>query len=148
MAINRTYQELFRLQGWQYSPLSVKRPRVVGKITNELVYEKLPPGVLEELKRLTPKSQRGNRTQRFHQRLTEDVGHPHLGKHLAAVTTLMRASPNKNVFSRLFARAFPSNKASQQEMDLGLDDSEEKHKVSMSFLHVNYGDAALHLLLW
>jgi len=32
------YRQLFRLQGWQDSPLSVKRPKLVGVITNRLVY--------------------------------------------------------------------------------------------------------------
>jgi len=45
------YKQLFRLRGWKYSPLSVKRPQIVGKLTNQLVYEKLPPHVLDELKK-------------------------------------------------------------------------------------------------
>lgn len=112
------YQELFRLMGWQYSPLSVKRPKLVGKMTNELVYEQLPNGVLNQLRRVTPKDEKGRRKHRFHQRLTEDVGNPHLGKQLAAVTTLMRAAPNRAIFKRLFARAF-SSAVRQGEFDLG-----------------------------
>ena len=45
------YRQLFRLRGWQYSPLTVKRPQYIGKLTNKLIYEKLPPGVLGELRR-------------------------------------------------------------------------------------------------
>ncbi len=86
--------------------MSVKRPTIVGKLTNELVYEKLPKGVLEELKRKTPKSPKGHYTKRFHQSLTEEIGNPHLGKHLASVITLMKISSNWRKFKSYFNRAF------------------------------------------
>ena len=48
------YNQLFRLRGWQYSPVSVKRPGTLGRIVSELIYEKLPDGVIEELGRRSP----------------------------------------------------------------------------------------------
>jgi oligoribonuclease (3'-5' exoribonuclease) len=102
------YKQLFRLREWQYSPLTVKRPQYVGKLTNQLVYEKLPPGVLEELKRLNPVIKNGWRKHRHHQFLTENIGNPHLERHLAAITTLMRASSDWHDFVKLFRRAFPT----------------------------------------
>ena len=102
------YKQLFRLRGWKYSPISVKRPRYVGTLTNELVYEKLPPGVLDELRRKNPTIKPGYRKHRHHQFLTEDIGNPHLERHIASVTTLMRASPNWRKFFGLFQRAFPT----------------------------------------
>ena len=101
------YEQLFRLRGWQYRPLSVKRPSVVGKITNDLVYRRLAPGVLEELKRVTPRDEKGRTAHRYFQHLTEDIGHPKLREHLASVTTLMKASPNWAMFYRLIQRALP-----------------------------------------
>ncbi len=101
------YRELFRLRGWQYSPFSVKRPQIVGHLTNDLVYERLAPGVLDELKRVTPKDEKGRRKHKFFQRLTRDVGQPQLREHLQAVIVLMKASPNWDVFYRLIQRALP-----------------------------------------
>jgi phage protein len=46
---------------------------VIGKWTNIVIYEQLPPGVLEELKKHTPKNDAGNYTARFHQSLTPDM---------------------------------------------------------------------------
>lgn len=112
------YENLFRLKGWTYNPLTVKRPKVVGRLTNELVYEKLPPGVLEELKKKTPKSPKGHYTKRFHQSLTNDIGNPHLEKHLASVITLMKISPNWRKFKSFFIRAF----GGQPELDFDEDD--------------------------
>lgn len=101
------YQEMFRLREWQYIPFSVKRPSVVGHYTNNLIYERLAPGVLQELKRLTPKDEKGRTKHRFFQRLTEDVGHPRLREHLTAVIALMKASTKWDQFYRMIQRALP-----------------------------------------
>lgn len=73
------YKELFRLNGWDFTVNGIKRrPGVIGKWTNTLVYEQLPKGILEELKNKTPKSEAGNKVARYHQLLTLDVGEPNL----------------------------------------------------------------------
>jgi len=101
------YQELFRLRGWQYMPFSVKRPILVGTLTNNLVYERLAPGVVDELKRLTPKNSKGRRKHKMFQHLTEDIGHPRLREHLSAVIALMKASTSWSNFYRMIERALP-----------------------------------------
>lgn len=101
------YENLFRLKEWQYKPLSVKRPSVVGKITNNLIYKRLAPGVLQELKKITPRDSKGRARHRYFQRLTDDIGDPKLREHLASVVTLMKASPNWSTFYRLIQRALP-----------------------------------------
>ena len=109
------YRELFRLRGWQYHPISVKRPLYVGKLTNELIYEKLPEGVLDDLRRKNPVSPKTKRRKhKFFQFLTEDVGNPHLQKQLVAVITLMKVSPRWSDFMRMFARAFPEPNQAQE----------------------------------
>ena len=101
------YKQIFRLQGWPFNPISVKRPGYVGKLTNQLVYERLPEGVLDELKTINPPNDNGNRKHRHHQFLTESIGHPHLEKHIASVTTLMRVSDTWDGFKSIFIKAFP-----------------------------------------
>lgn len=101
------YKEVFRLKGWPYAPWSVKRPGVIGRYTNDIVYERLAPSVLDELRRKNPTTPRGYRKVRHHQWLTEDVGHPRLREHIAAVIALMRASNNWTQFHRMLQRAFP-----------------------------------------
>ncbi len=93
------YFEIFRLNGWDYTVQSIKkRPGVVGKWTNELIYKRLPSGVLEELKRRTPRSEKGNYTARFFQNLTPDIGHPELTAQIYKVIGIMRISKNWNDF--------------------------------------------------
>ena len=101
------YRQMFRLRGWQYYQFSVKRPSVAGRITNDIIYERLAPGVLAELRRITPKDVKGRRKHRYHQRLTEDIGHPALREHLASVITLMKASTNWRRFYAMLNRALP-----------------------------------------
>lgn len=113
------YGEMFRLHRWPYEPESVKRPGVVGKFTNQFVYQQLPPGVLDELRHLNPKNENGHRRARHHQFLTEDVGNPHLQQQITATTTLMRAAEDWPSFKRMFTRAFPRT---GDQLDLSLGD--------------------------
>jgi hypothetical protein len=103
------YQQMARLRGLHYSEIATKRPPYIGKLTNDLVYERLAPGVLTELKKITPKDDKGRRKHRYHQRLTEDIGNPRLREHLWAVIGLMRASSNWRSFYSLLNRAFPKH---------------------------------------
>lgn len=116
------YREMFRLKEWTYSPLSIKRPRLVGRYTAELVYDRLPDGVVDELRSKNPMTPKGYRKHKHHQFLTDDVGHGHLEKHLAGTIALMRASPNWSAFKRLFERAYPKGPVQCDLVD-GLDDS-------------------------
>jgi hypothetical protein len=101
------YREMFRLRGWQWRGMRVNRPSIVGTYTNDLVYERLAPGILEELQKRNPKDDKGNRPAKHHQWLTEDVGHPALAQHLYATIGFMKASTSWDQFYRLMQRAFP-----------------------------------------
>jgi hypothetical protein len=126
------YKEMFRLWGWKFPPTNDKGaprgPRYAGKLTKQLVYEQLPPGVIEELEKKNPPDDKWQRKHKHHQRLTEDIGNPHLEKQVAIVTTLMKISPNKRIFERHFARAFPSpisGPEKQEEFDFMKECEEE-----------------------
>lgn len=101
------YKEMFRLKGWPMDPSRVKRPGVVGRYTNNIVYERLAPGILEELEKRNPKDEKGNRKGKHHQLLTDEVGHPALAQHLYAVIGVMRAHTNWDDFLRFLNRAYP-----------------------------------------
>jgi hypothetical protein len=101
------YREMFRLRGWQWRGMKVNRPSVVGNYTKDLVYSRLAPGIPEELERLNPKDDKGNRKSKHHQWLTEDIGHPALAQHLYATIGFMRAASTWDQFYRMMQRAFP-----------------------------------------
>ncbi|RLW51900.1 MAG: hypothetical protein B6D76_17670 [gamma proteobacterium symbiont of Stewartia floridana] len=113
------YKEMFRLRGWEWSELSTARPGVVGKYTNDIVYERLAPSLLSELQKKNPINKRGRRSVKHHQWLSEDVGDPALAQHLYAVIGLMRASSNWRQFKTLINQAFPKK---GENLELLLDD--------------------------
>ena len=97
------YKQMFRLKGWEYKG-KAKTP-YAGKLTNKYIYEYLPKGVLEELQKETPKSDTGNRKNRFHQHLSEETGLPNLDKQLQQTIALMKASDSREEFDHLFKKA-------------------------------------------
>jgi P63C domain len=103
------YKEMFRLRQIPYRT-DVKRPQYIGVLTNDLVYSRLAPGVLEELRRVTPRDDKGRLKHHLHRRLTDDVGHPKLQQHLSAVTALMKASDTWKQFKPMVDRALPKYK--------------------------------------
>lgn len=112
------YKQMFRLRGWPYDAQSIKRkPSVIGIWTNKLIYDKLPEGVLKELKEKTPKDSKGRRKHKFHQLLSIDVGHPSLSNQLASVITLMKASSTWRKFESSFNRAFGQGELDFTEND-------------------------------
>ena len=108
------YQEMFRLKGWNWRGMRVNRPQVVGHYTNDVIYDRLAPGVLDELRRKNPRNAKGNRRQRHHQWLTEEVGHPALAQHLYGVIGLMRLADDWEGFKHMLDRAYPKKKDVEQ----------------------------------
>ena len=101
------YKQMFRLRGWKYD--GKNRPGFAGRLTNYLVYERLPTGVLEKLQEINPVEENtGKRRRKHHQYLTEDTGIPHLDKHLSQVIALMRGFDDNewDRFDRSFMRSF------------------------------------------
>lgn len=100
------FKEMCRLKGKSFTA-DMKLPRYFGVHTNDVVYSRLAPGVLAELRTKNPATENGRRKHKNFQWLTEDIGNPKLLQHLAAVVALMRASPNWDEFKTLIDRALP-----------------------------------------
>lgn len=75
--------------------------------TERIVYRRLAPGVLQELRRLTPRDEKGRLKNKLFQRLTEEVGHPKLREHLMGVVMLMKYAPNWQIFMDRLDKEFP-----------------------------------------
>ncbi len=111
------YRQIYRLRGWKYPTIGTQRTPLLGKITNQIVYEKLPPGVLEKLKEKNPIVPQTNRRRwKNFQFLSGDIGQPDLRDHLLQVIAVMRASSNWATFKRLFARSFPGVEGHQADL--------------------------------
>lgn len=100
------YENLFRLYGLPYPPAVNKswRPSFFGKVTNEVVYSRLAPNLLPELKKLASKAER---KAHLHRWLTHEIGHPKLREHLASLVTLQKLSNNAKEWRGLVDRIHP-----------------------------------------
>jgi hypothetical protein len=101
------YEELYRLRGLEFPNDPVKRPQYFGHLTNDIVYKRLAPGVLDELKKVTPKTEGGHRKHRYFQKLTGNVGYPKLREHLGAVVAVMKLSSRYDDFIEKLDRIRP-----------------------------------------
>jgi P63C domain len=79
--------------------------------TRDLVYERIAPGLLDELEKKTPPNEKGHRPNRLHQWLTEDVGNPMLAQHLHSLIMFQRLALNSgfgwNRFTKMVDRVMP-----------------------------------------
>lgn len=104
------YRELFRLRGLPFPSDTVKRPQYFGTLTNDIVYKRLAPGVLEELKRVTPRHcETGRHKQRFFQRLSANKGYPNLRELLGSIVTIMKLSKNWEEFKNRLEMLHPKH---------------------------------------
>lgn len=101
------YQYMFKLKGWNFNPLSVKRPSVIGHITNDIVYSRLAPRLLPKLDELNPKTEKGWRNDRHHQFFTRDYGFPELKQHILNLIFLMKGADSWTTFYKILNKAVP-----------------------------------------
>lgn len=116
------YKELFRLRGLPYPPDPSKksqRPSYIGHWTNDIVYSRLAPGVLDELRSKNPVTEAGRRKRKHHQYFTRDYGHPALKEHLSNIIFMMKGCTSWDDFKRRLNRAKPKQGTT---LEIPLDD--------------------------
>jgi len=98
------YDEISRLNRWKINPLSSQRSQAFAQITNELIYERIAPGVYEELNRVCPRDEKGRLKHKKFQRLSDGLGKMQLVSILAKLQTIMGQSGDWKTFrSKLLA---------------------------------------------
>ncbi len=100
------YKAICTLKGWEYKTSS-RRPRALAQITNDIVYSRLAPGVLEKLREKNPVVKGGRRGAKHFQWLTENKGNPELQKHLQRVTGWMEMSETWEEFYSILNKKKP-----------------------------------------
>jgi len=101
------YRQIFRLRGLDYPGDAVHRPQYFGHLTNDIVYKRIAPGVLDELKRVSPRTESGRYKDKLFQRLTSNVGYPKLREHLGSVVTIMKLSDDWPEFKQKLDQLHP-----------------------------------------
>jgi hypothetical protein len=105
------YKNIYELKGWMWPGMSKNRFSVVAHYTRDLVYERIAPGLLEELESKSPKNKKGSRKNKLFQWLTEDIGHPMLAQHLHSLIMFQRLALSNgygwNRFLRMVDKVLP-----------------------------------------
>ena len=117
------YRQMFRLRGLEFPQDSVKRPQYFGTLTNDLVYRRLAPGVLDELRNVTERDAKGRPRHKYFQRLTSNVGYPKLRELLGSIVTIMKLSNRWTDFMEKIDRLHPRYGATLP-LPLAYDDEE------------------------
>jgi len=89
------YMNIYKLREWKWPGMSVNRYSVVSHYTNDLMYERMLPGLKEEFKRRNPKNERGQRKFKNQQFLNDEVGDKLFAQQMFTVLALQRACLNK-----------------------------------------------------
>lgn len=84
------YENIYKLNGWPWPGMSKNRYSVVAHFTRDLVYERMAPDLLKKLEEKTPKNDKGQRPNRMHQWLSEEIGDPLLAQHLHSLVMFQR----------------------------------------------------------
>lgn len=91
------YDELFRLYRLHCPPAGKRgcRPGFFGHITNDVIYSRIAPDLLRELKKAATRSER---KARLHQWLTQENGYLKLCEHLASIIAILKLSSTPENF--------------------------------------------------
>lgn len=84
------YENIYKLKGWTWPGMSKNRYSVVANYTTNLIYDRLGPGITDELIKKSPKTDKGYRPNRLHQWLSEDIGDPMLATHMHSILMFQR----------------------------------------------------------
>ena len=116
------YENIYKLKNWPWPGMAKNRYSVVAHYTRDLVYERLAPSLLHELEIKNPKNDNGQRSAKFHQWLSDDVGNPLLQQHLHSLIMFQRLAIASgygwNRFVKMVDAAMP-RKGATLELPLG-----------------------------
>lgn len=106
------YENIYKLKGWDWPGMAKNRYSVVGTYTNDLVWERIVPGLKEELNKRNPKNSKGYRNHKHHQWLNDETGDKLFSAQMFTILALQRACLNKsgnkwNHFIRMMDEILP-----------------------------------------
>lgn len=122
------YKQIFRLYNQPFTVNNIKRPGFIGTLTNKYIYGNLPDGVLDKLKKETPRTKGGNYKHRLHQLLTTEVGREDLRKTIYSIEAFFSISENMEEFKRLETKYHQQKKLLYSDLNLVVKNEKERIK--------------------
>lgn len=118
------YENIYKLKGWTWPGMAKNRYSVVAHYTRDLVYERMAPELLARLETKSPKNEKGQRPNKLHQFLSEQVGDPLLAQHLHSLVMFQRLAIANNFgwhrFVKMVDQVLPK-RGSNFELPLGVE---------------------------
>ena len=99
------FKHLCRLRGVELRP-DMRLPQYFGKLTNNIVYRRLAPGLLSRLKER--RNVKGKASDRLHSWLSSDFGFPEVLVHLGLVVAVMKQNTDYETFERELEKIAPT----------------------------------------
>lgn len=123
------YENIYRLKGWTWPGMNKNRYSVVASYTTNLIYDRLGPGITDELVSKTPMTDKGYRPNKLHQWLSDEIGDPMLATHMHSILMFQRLAIANGYgwkrFLHMVDQVLP-RKGSTLELPLELTDSSEQ----------------------
>jgi biotin operon repressor len=98
------YEEWFRLKGWEHLDPKYQKPACLGRVTNDLVYNRMLPDLSDELK---VKRDEHGIPVKLHQYLSTEPGKDHLKDHIKTLTALAKAADTWEQYQEMVDRVVP-----------------------------------------
>ena len=126
------YENIYKLKGWTWPGMAKNRYSIVGHYTNDLIYERLVPGLKEEFDRRNPKNKKGRRAH-LNQQWLDDDGSKLFSQQMFTVLAIQRSCLNKagdkwKKFMSIVDEILPKKGVSVQ-LDLAMPDEEPSSSI-------------------
>lgn len=89
------YENIYKLRGWDWPGIGKNRYSVCAHYTNDLVYERMMPGLVDEFNKRNPKNAKGVRKVKNQQLLNDEVGDKLFSQQMFTILALQRACLGK-----------------------------------------------------
>lgn len=121
------YENIYHLKGWTWPGMGKNRYTVVAHYTNDLIYERMVPGLKDEFKRRNPRNEKGMKAGKDHQ-LLDETGDKLFSQQMFTVLSIQRACLKKAKnqwaqFMRMMDDILPK-KAKAIQLDLPIPDDD------------------------
>ena len=103
------YEGIARLYGWPWRGRSMNPLQIMGHYTNDLVWDRLAPGLRQAIELRIPRLPSGEHKKSMHQMLVAEVGIAALQAHMAILLHLMDRQSEWGMFMFAVNQALPKS---------------------------------------
>ena len=104
------FEQIYRLHGWPWRGRGVNPPQIVGHYINDLLWDRLAPGIRQAIELRIPRLPSGEHRERMHQMLVAEIGVEKLKLHINILILHMEAAETWGEFIFIVNRVLPKGR--------------------------------------